>query len=177
MLVAVGCGTHPLPPPNPLAVRAPGRPVELRDPRTGVRFEAPRNWVKRIRVNPGMFRIASGAADVSGWAYPRIEPLPKTRAQLAAARDALVERARARNPSFRLTSSQLTTVQGLPAIELRGTQRLLGKTIETRSVHIFRVPGEYVIEALAPPSDFALVDTRVLDPLLHSLQFPPLPPS
>src|SRR5207244_3563851 len=89
--VAAGCGTRPLVAPDPLAVRAPGRPVELRDPRTGLRFEAPRNWVKRIRTNPGIFRIASGGADVSGWAYPRPGiQLPTTHAQLAAARDALV---------------------------------------------------------------------------------------
>jgi hypothetical protein len=157
-------------------VREPGRAVTLHDPRTGLRFRAPRNWVKRIRQNPGIFRIASGGADVSGWAYPRVEKLPHTRAELAAARDALVARAKQRNASFRVTSSRITTVQGSPAIELGGTQEILGKPVVTRSVHIFRA-GEYVIEALAPAHDFALTDKRVLDPLLRSLVFRPLPPS
>jgi len=103
--VAAGCGTQPLPPPNPLAMRPPGRPVELRDPRTGLRFQAPRNWVKRI-----------------------------------------------------------------------GTQRIFGRTIKTRSVHVYRA-GEYVFEALAPPSQFDVASRRVLDPLLRSLRFRPLPPS
>jgi hypothetical protein len=158
-------------------VRAPGRPVELRDPRTGLRFQAPRNWVKRIRSYPGIFRIASGGADVSGWAYARPGvQLPTTRAQLVAARDALVRQAKSRNASFRLTSSAMTTLQGAPAIELRGTQRIFGKTVETHSVHVYRA-GEYVFEALAPPRDFKLTDTRVLEPLLRSVRFRPLPPS
>jgi hypothetical protein len=141
-----------------------------------VRFQAPRNLVKRIRQNPGMFRIASGGAEVSGWAYPRAERLPQTPAELAAARDALIAQAKRRNASFAVTSSRITKVQGNPAIELRGTQQLLGGRITTRSIHIFRA-GEYVIEALAPAKDFELTDKRVFEPLLRSLKFRPLPPS
>jgi hypothetical protein len=177
VLFVAGCGTKPLPPPDPLAVREPGRLVAMRDPGTGLRFRAPVNWVKRARQAPGMFRIASGGADVSGWGYFRpADKLPATRADLATARDALVRQARARSASFRLTGSKLTDVQGWPAIELLATQDLFGKSIETRSVHIFR-GGEYVIEALAPPRDFDLTNTKVLEPLLQSLRFQPLPPS
>jgi hypothetical protein len=176
LIVLAGCGTKPLAAPDPLQIRDPGRPVELRDPRTGLRFQAPRNWVKRIRQGPGIFRIASGGADVSGWAYPRTERLPATRAELATARDALIQQAKQRGGSFQLTGSTLTSVQGFPAIELRGTQQIFGKPITTHSVHIFRA-GEYVFEALAPARDFALTDRRVLAPLLRSLKFRPLPPS
>jgi hypothetical protein len=173
-LCMAGCGTKPLTPPDPLHVREPGRRVHLRDPRTGIRFTAPLNWVKRIRTNPGIFRIASGAADVSGWGYPRSEKLPATHAELEAARTALVRQAKKRNASFQLSSSRITAVKGSPAIELRGTQRILGRPIETHSVHVYRVPGEYVFEALAPPSSFAIADQKVLEPLLRSLQFRPL---
>jgi hypothetical protein len=174
--LAAGCGTHPLPPPDPLEIRTPGRTVELRDPRTGLRFQAPRNWVRRIRTNPGIFRIASGSADVSGWAYPRDgAKLPETPEELATARDALVRQAQARNASFRLSSARVTTLQGAPAIELRGTQRIFGKPVETRSVHVYRA-GEYVFEALAPAGrQFRVADRRVLEPLLRSLKFRPLP--
>jgi hypothetical protein len=166
-----GCGTQPLAPPDPQRVREPARSVTLRDPRTGLRFAAPVNWVKRIRTNPGIFRVASGAADVSGWAYPRTgEKLPKTRAELATARDALIAEAKKRNPSFRLSSSAITKVQGWPAIELRGTQNILGRPIRTHSVHVYRA-GEYVFEALAPPSSFKVADGKVLEPLLRSLRF------
>ncbi|HEX6713715.1 MAG TPA: hypothetical protein VF066_10030, partial [Thermoleophilaceae bacterium] len=140
--------------------------------RTGLRFTAPLNWVKRIRADPGIFRIASGAADVSGWAYPRTEKLPQTGAQLQAARDALVAEAEKRNQSFVLSSSRITKVQGSPAIELRGSQQILGRKIETHSIHVYRAPGEYVFEALAPPSTFATADQKVLAPLVRSLEFP-----
>jgi hypothetical protein len=168
-----GCGTKPLAAPDPLRVREPGRSVQLHDPRTGLRFDAPLNWVKRIRTNPGIFRVASGAADVSGWAYPRAEQLPKTRAELDSARDALVAEAKKRSASFRLTSSRITKVKGWPAIELRGTQQILGRRIQTHSVHVFR-GGEYVFEALAPAGSFAVADRKVLAPLLRSLEFRPL---
>src|SRR3954471_11465245 len=124
-LTASGCGTQPLHAPDPQQVREPGRPVQLRDPRTGLRFRAPLNWVKRIRTNPGIFRVASGSADVSGWAYQRSEKLPQTQPELATARDALVQQAKQRNPSFQLSSSRITKLKGWPAIELRGTQRIL----------------------------------------------------
>jgi hypothetical protein len=168
-----GCGSKPLAAPDPERVREPGRSVELRDPRTGLRFAAPVNWVKRIRTNPGIFRVASGAADVSGWAYPRAEKLPETRPELETARDALVAEAEKRNASFELSSSRISQVKGWPAIELRGSQEILGRRIQTRSVHVFRA-GEYVFEALAPPGSFAVADQGVLAPLLRSLEFRPL---
>jgi hypothetical protein len=143
----------------------------LRDPRSGIRFQAPVNWVKRIRANPGIFRIASGAADVSGWAYPRYEKLPQTAPELETARDALVAEAKKRNGTFDLTSSAITRVKGSPAIELRGTQKILGRQTQSHSVHVYRAPGEYVFEALAPPSSFRVADRRVLAPLLRSLRF------
>ena len=143
----------------------------LHDPRSGIRFQAPINWVKRIRTNPGIFRIASGAADVSGWAYPRYEKLPQSKAELETARDALVTEAKKRNASFQLSSSEVTQVQGSPAIELRGTQKILGREVQTRSVHVYRTPGEYVFEALAPASSFNVADRQVLTPLLRTLKF------
>jgi hypothetical protein len=166
-----GCGTQPLAPPDPQRVREPARTVTLRDPRTGLRFAAPVNWVKRIRTNPGIFRVASGAADVSGWAYPRTgEKLPTTHAELVTARDALIAEAKKRNATFHLSSTAITKVKGSPAIELRGTQNILGQPIQTHSVHVYRA-GEYVFEALAPPSSFKVADRKVLAPLIRSLKF------
>jgi hypothetical protein len=86
-----------------------------------------------------------------------------------------VRQAQQRSPSYKLSSSTTSKVQGWPAIELRGTQELLGRQVQTRSVHVFRA-GEYVFEAIAPAKDFTLANDRVLEPLLHSLRFRPLPP-
>jgi hypothetical protein len=87
-----------------------------------------------------------------------------------------VAHAKTRNATFKLDSSHITKLQGWPAIELRGTQKILGRTIRTRSVHIYRA-GEYVFEALAPPAQFDVTNDRVLEPLLRSLKFRPLPGS
>jgi hypothetical protein len=89
--------------------------------------------------------------------------------------NALVQRAQQRNRSFKLSASRITRIQGAPAIELRGTQRIFGRVISTRSVHIYRGFGEYVFEALAPARDFAVADRHVLDPLLRSLDFSKVP--
>ena len=147
----------------------------MKDPRTKLRFQAPVNWTKRIRQNPGVVRLSSGDAEVSGWAYPRSETLPRTQAELAAARDALVQRATQRNPTFRLSGSQITRIKDAPAVIVTGTQRILGRDIKTRSVHIYRGFGEYVFEALAPQRDFAVADQKVLEPLLRSLDFSQVP--
>jgi hypothetical protein len=172
----MGCGTKPLPETDPIALREPGRPIVRVDTRTGLRYEVPRNWTKRTRPAPGIFRIGSGQADVSGWAYVRTEKLPKSGGDLRAARDALVAHAKTRNASFQLASARITQIKGSPAIELRGTQTIEGRTIRTRSVHIYK-GGEYVIEALAPPAQFAVADQKVLEPLLQSLRFRPDPAS
>jgi hypothetical protein len=146
----------------------------MHDERSGLTFKAPKNWVRRIRQKPGIFRVAYGGADVSGWAYYRTEPLPQTDEQLATARDALIGQAKSRNSTFELSGSQITKVQGYPAIELSGTQEIFDKVIQTRSVHVFR-GGEYVFEALAPPPYFKTANEKVLEPLLQSLEFGPLP--
>ena len=143
----------------------------MKDPRTKLRFQAPVNWTKRIRQNPGVVRLSSGDAEVSGWAYPRSEKLPRTAAELATARDALVQRATQRNPTFKLTGSEITRIKDAPAVIVTGTQSILGHEITTRSVHIYRGFGEYVFEALAPQRDFAIADQKVLQPLLQSLDF------
>jgi hypothetical protein len=169
--LTAGCGTKPLAAPDPLRVREPGRSVQLHDTRTGLRFSVPLNWVKRIRTNPGIFRVASGAADVSGWAYPRAEKLPQTHAELETARHALIAEAQRRAGGFKLASSAITHVHSSPAIELRGTQEILGRPIRTHSIHVYRPPGEYVFEALAPASSFAIADRKVLAPLVRSLKF------
>ena len=117
-----------------------------------------------------MFELLSGEAIVAGWAYPREEPLPETEAQLEAARDRLLEAIERRDPRYRVDSAVTTEVAGAPAIDVRGEQVLSKRRLRTRSVHVFEGEVEYVIEAIAPPPDHALVDRRVLDPLLRSLE-------
>ena len=177
LVALAGCGTKPLPPPDPQQVREPGRAVQLHDPRTGLRFEAPLNWVKRIRTNPGIFRIASGAADVSGWAYPRTEKLPQTHAELATARDALVALAQAAQPELRADlAARSRRCKGWPAIELRGTQKILGRRDRRPTASTSSAPASTCSRRSRRRGCVRASPTsRCSRRSLQSLQFRPLP--
>jgi hypothetical protein len=170
-----GCGTRPLATPDPLAVEAPRGKVQTSDAKLGLSWELPANWRRAYRKPPGLFRVLSGGAEVSGWAWFRTESMPKDVAAAELRKDALVEQIRKRDPAFVVSSVTTREVAGLPAIEVEGTQRLLGRPVRTRSVHIFKAPVEYVIEALAPPGAFAKTAEGVLEPVLASLKFADAP--
>jgi hypothetical protein len=61
-------------------------------------------------------------------------------------------------------------VGGAPPNEFRGRQRIGGRRMQVRSVHVYRGRAEYVVEALAPRGQFSRVDREVLEPLLRSLE-------
>jgi hypothetical protein len=139
-------------------------------PGAGVSLEHPANWKLRRRDAPGVFELVSGEAIVAGWAYPREEPLPETGTELEAAKDRLVEAIEGRDPDYRIRKAVIRDVAGAPAIDVSGEQVLSRRDLRTRSVHVFTGGVEYVIEAIAPPPDYALVEERVLTPLLESLE-------
>lgn len=166
-----GCGTERVQPVDPLAVKEPKDWLRATEQRTGISIEVPRSWQRDFRPSPGLFRIVSGAAQVSGWAYDRTEPLPEDDAAIAEAQDALVEEAKRRNPTLKVDSVRPRDVAGAPGIELVGSQRIEGAIIRTRSVHFFHDGKEFVIEALGPPEVFPKADRIVLERLLGSLRF------
>ena len=169
-LLLAACGKEQEPAPPVFDAQPPRgeRPVEL--PEAGMAFVRPRNWTLRRREAPGAFELVSGEAVVSGWAYVRDEELPEGPEQLEDARERLVEAIEERDPRFERRSSETTEVAGAPAIEVRGEQVLAKRRLRTRSVHVFEGTVEYVFEAIAPPEDHALVDERVFEPLLDSLE-------
>jgi hypothetical protein len=169
-LVLAACGEEQEPAPAVFDVKAPRGERRAEFPRAGMALERPRNWKLRRRDPPGVFELLSGEAIVAGWAYERDEPLPESDEQLEAARDRLLEAIEDRDPGYRVVSSEMTEVAGAPAIEVIGEQVVSKRRLRTRSVHVFDGEVEYVIEAIAPPRDHALVDTRVLTPLLRSLE-------
>jgi hypothetical protein len=164
------CGEEQEPPPAVFDVKAPRGERRAEFPRAGMALDRPRNWKLRRRDAPGVFELLSGEAIVAGWAYEREEPLPETDEQLDAAKDRLLEAIEARDPGYRVLSAEATEVAGAPAIDVSGEQVLSKRRLRTRSVHVFEGDVEYVIEAIAPPGDHRLVDTRVLTPLLRSLE-------
>jgi hypothetical protein len=169
-LAASGCGNERSRPVDIFTPLPPAGTREARFPRVGMTLSTPANWRLERRRRPAVFALNSGAALVSGWAYRRKEPLPRGRRELEQASHRLVRAAKDRDPRFSLAGRRRLRVNGAPAIELVGDQRIERRVLRTRSVHVFRGEVEYVIEALAPPKDFARVDSEVLRPLLESLR-------
>ena len=170
LCLLAACGEEQEPAPRVFDVKAPRGERRAEFPTAGMALDRPRNWKLRRRDPPGVFELLSGEAIVAGWAYERDEPLPETDAQLEAARDRLLEAIAARDPDYRVLSAETTEVAGSPAIDVTGEQVVSRRRLRTRSVHVFEGDVEYVIEAIAPPRDHRLVDTRVLEPLLGSLE-------
>ncbi len=170
LVLLAGCGEEPDPPPPVFEVEAPEGRKTTEFRRAGMTLVRPANWRLRRRDAPGVFELLSGEALVSGWAYPRDEPLPQTAEELDAAKDRLLEAIDDRDRDFEVTSAETTEVAGSPAIDVRGEQVIAKRRLATRSVHVFAGEVEYVIEAIAPPEDHGLVNRQVLAPLLRSLE-------
>ncbi len=167
---ATGCGNDPAPVPDTTSPVIPAgtEPVSFRG--AGVALEAPVGWQARPGRAPLVTAYTSGQGSVAVLRYPRLEPLPRTRAELDAATDQLVAAAKARDASFREKDRSRTRVDGARAIVLRGTERVAGQVREVRSTHIFSGGAEVVVDAFAPPADFPRVDERVFRPLVRSLE-------
>lgn len=164
------CGEEPDDPPRVFHVKAPRGQQRAEFLGAGMALDHPANWKLRRRDAPGVFELVSGQAIVAGWAYPREEPLPETDAELESARDRLVEAIQVRDPDYRVRSTAVTDLAGAPAIDVEGEQTLARRDLRTRSVHVFAGDVEYVIEAIAPPGDYDLVEEGVMEPLLDSLE-------
>ena len=116
--------------------------------------------------------IAIGDAQIAVWRYARSEPLPETRSQLHAARLALVAQVERRDPTFELTSSRLVMKPGVRAVELVGQGTNAGERRSVRSLHAYARGHEVVLDAFAPPEDFARVDEQTFAPVARSLRLP-----
>ena len=137
----------------------------------GLYFKAPRNW--RVIAGEAQYQVATvavGNAQIGIWRYPRTEPLPETRAQLAAARKALLAQVHNRDPTFKLSSSRLVVKQGLNGVELIGTETNQGQLRMVRSLHAYGRKAEVVVDAFAPLSDFPRVDDETFGPVARSLK-------
>jgi hypothetical protein len=168
-----GCGNDRTPVPDLSLVPAPKAFRETFFQAQGVRFRAPTNWRVVPGDRPQIATVAIGTAQVAIWRYPRTEPLPETRAQLGAARDALVAQIRSRDPTFELTSTRLVMKRGLRGVEVLGvgtnvTNRIARRSM--RSLHAYGRGAEVVMDAFAPPKEFARIDEQTFGPMVRSLQ-------
>ena len=159
-IVLGGCGNGRTPATPTGLIPAPSAFRDLTYPAAGVSVKAPANWREVRGSDPQLATIAIGDAQIALWRYPRTEPLPQTRSQLHAARQALVAQIESRDSTFELTSSRLVIKPGLRAVELVGQATNQGQRRSVRSLHAYGYGAEIVLDAFAPPKDFARVDEQ-----------------
>ncbi|MEX2252766.1 MAG: hypothetical protein WD649_01305 [Thermoleophilaceae bacterium] len=165
---ALGCGSERE---EPVDLSKPTFPKETRVvkfPNRGMTVKVPIKWRLERRRAPTVFRLSLGQAQVSAFAYKRKEPLPKGKQQLKDAETRLIAQTRKRNLLYTHVRSRRLEVDGDPAIELVGIQRIARARLYTRSVHVFIGGAEYVFEALAPRAYFGQTSRKVLTPMLRS---------
>jgi hypothetical protein len=172
-LLMAGCGRERLEPPDPSRPASALNENVRTYPAAGLRFEAPDDWTFEPGQAPLVTSTADGSVTIAVWRYPRTEPLPREDAALDQAQEALVQAARRRDPSFELDDARQLRVDGAPAIQLVGTQRVAGRERRVRSTHVYAKQAEVVVDAYVAPRDFVNVDREVFRPLVRSLKIDP----
>jgi hypothetical protein len=168
-----GCGNRRAAVPD---TATPGSPLGTNAatyPQAGLRFGAPAGWHVEPGRAPLVTTITTGRAAIAVWRYPRTEPLPATTRALEQAKAALLAAAKARDATFAPQAARATRVDGRGALEVRGTETVEGARRAVRSTHVFAFGAEVVVDASAPPRDFARVDRQVFGPLVRSLRLGP----
>jgi hypothetical protein len=170
-LVLGACGNGRTSPPDVGKIPSPTGFRDQAFIKEGLFLKAPRNW--RVIAGEAQYQVATvavGNAQIGVWRYPRAEPLPETRSQLAAARKALLAQVHNRDPTFKLSSSRLVVKNGLNAVELVGSETNQGQRRMVRSLHAYGRKAEVVVDAFAPAGDFQRVDDETFGPVARSLK-------
>jgi hypothetical protein len=169
-LVAAGCGNERQRAPDVSGTQKPAKATRVAYPADGVSLAAPPNWYRVPGSRPLVAFIVSGPAIVAVWRYPRKEPLPSAKSGLEQAQANLSDAVHAGDRSVRIETTKVVDVNGVKGIQLVVTERISGQLRRVRSTHLFDRKAEIVIDAYAPPGDFAQLDGSVFQPLLRSLR-------
>ncbi|HMJ33787.1 MAG TPA: hypothetical protein VK501_07710 [Baekduia sp.] len=164
-LAVAGCGSDSPTSTTTAAVQVPGGAY----PAQGISFTAPTGWTVDSGKGALVATAQAGQATVAVWRYPRTQKLPKSQAELKAARDALLKAARKRDVTFEQIKTAPTTIAGKPAVQIRARQHIAGQPRTIRSTHIYANGAEIVIDAYADADSFRKTDAEVFRPLLRSL--------
>lgn len=139
-------------------------------PADGISFKPPAGWSVGAGKGALVATVQAGEATVAVWRYERHEKLPKSEAELKAARDALLGAAAQRDSTFTKIKTAPTTIAGQPAVQIRARETIAGQPRTIRSTHIYANGAEYVVDAYSTADTFRRVDADVFRPLLRSLQ-------
>lgn len=167
-----GCGDSRTPAPPISAIRPTHRLQTVDYLHNSLEFRAPANWTTQAGSGPLVVTLGSGPALIAIWRYPRssTQLLPIDPAQLDQARNALIGAAAARDRTFRVISSAVVTLQGIPGVELDALETIRGQVRRVRSTHFYAGGAELVVDEYAPEELFHSVDRTVFSPLLHSVR-------
>jgi hypothetical protein len=169
-LLVAGCGNARQHLPDPTRAQKPERAERVTFAAGGVSLAAPRNWLGGGGSPPLVALFGSGPAAVAVWRYPRKEPIPRNRSDLEQAQAGLSDAVQARDRSAHIESTAIVDVHGIKGIQVVASERINGQPRRVRSTHFFDRGAEIVIDAYAPPRDFASVDRSVFEPLIGSLR-------
>jgi hypothetical protein len=169
-ILLAGCGNTRTPAPETGRIPAPKGFREVKYSVDGIRLRVPTNWRAVQGDGTHIATVAIGDAQIAVWRYARSEPLPETRSQLDAARQALVSQVQRRDATFELTSSRVVMKRGLKAVEIVGQGANEGERRSVRSLHAYGNGLEIVVDAFAPPKQFARVDEQTFGPVTRSLR-------
>ena len=162
--VVAGCGgSSTKDAPAPAAKAVPSYPAQ------GISFKAPEGWSLDHGKAPLVATVQAGASTVAVWRYPRTERLPQTKAELKAARDALVAAAMKADSTFEVIKAAPATIAGQPAVQIRARETIAGQPRTVRSTHIYSARSEIVIDAYSDANTFHAVDAKFFRPLLKTL--------
>ena len=168
-LFAGGCGNERQRPPDVTGTQKPAGTARIAYPAGGLSLTAPHNWYRSQGSRPLVALIASGPATVAVWRYPRTERLPRTKAELKAARDALIAAATKADSTFQVIKAAPATIAGKPAVQIRARETIAGQPRTVRSTHIYAARSEIVIDAYSDANTFHAVDAKFFRPLLKTL--------
>jgi hypothetical protein len=139
-------------------------------PRAGMSISVPAYAALERRRYPEVFRVSVGESFIAAFAYRRREQIPRTGGELQAARRRLVAQVHRRSRGFRLIRPRVTRVAGASAVELLGDQTISRAGLRTRSLHVFKGDGEYVIDMLSPVRRFRSTNRAFFTPAARSLR-------
>jgi hypothetical protein len=139
-------------------------------PAAGITFTPPEGWNTDRGTGHLIATSQIGQATVAVWRYPRGQRLPKSKAELKAARDALLKASAERDATFTVIKSAPTEIAGLPAVQIRARETIAGQPRTVRSTHIYAHGAEIVVDAYADADNFRRIDATYFRPLLRSLQ-------
>ena len=163
------CGAEKAPKPKTSVERGdPTHRILYR--RAGMSISVPTEATVERRRYPGVFRVSVGEAYIAAFAYRRREQIPRTEAELRAARRRLVSQVHRRSRRFRLIRSRVTRVAKAPAIQLLGVQTISRTRLRTRSLHVFKGRAEYVLDMLSPARRYREDSRAFFSPAARSLR-------